>query len=67
VRARTDGVETLTRGGLGSLYRIGRVEVFVGNAVPLKGTTIDQVGQVGQLVLPRWFCERHELAGGRLA
>jgi len=59
-----DGVEMLATGGLGHTFRIGDKEVFVGSAVPLQGTAVFIVGQVGRLVLPRWFVEKHGLDGG---
>jgi hypothetical protein len=38
--------------------------VFVGSAVPLSGTTVTVVRQVGRLVLPRWFVEQEGIDGG---
>jgi len=52
-----DGVEMLAISGLGYTFRIGGKEVFVSSAAPLKGTVAFSVGQVGRLVLPRWFVE----------
>jgi len=46
------------------VVRIGSRVAFVGGAVPLSGTTVAVVGQVGHLVLPRWFVEQEHLAGG---
>ena len=59
-----DGVKMLNASSLGRTFRIGGKDVFVGSAVPLKGTTVVVVGQVGQLVLPRWFVEQEHIAGG---
>ncbi len=59
-----DDVQMLAKSGLGYAFRIGGKEVFVGSAVPLKGTTVAIVGQVGRLVLPRWFVEQEGLKGG---
>ena len=59
-----DGVKMLNASSLGRTFRIGCKDVFVGSAVPLKGTTVVVVGQVGRLVLPRWFVEQEHIAGG---
>jgi hypothetical protein len=59
-----DGVEMLNASSLGRTFRIGCKDVFVGSALPLKGTTVVVVGQVGRLVLPRWFVEQEHLEGG---
>jgi hypothetical protein len=59
-----DGVKMLNASSLGRTFRIGCKDVFVGSALPLKGTTVVVVGQVGRLVLPRWFVEQEHLAGG---
>jgi hypothetical protein len=59
-----DGVEMLTTSGLGHTFRIGDKEVFVGTGVPLTGTAAFIVGQVGRLVLPRWFVEKNGINGG---
>jgi hypothetical protein len=61
-----DGVTMLATGGLGHTFRIGEKEVFVGSAVPMPGTAAFVVGQVGRLVLPRWFVEKNELQGGQV-
>jgi hypothetical protein len=60
-----DGVTMLTSNGLGHMFKIGDKEVFVGSAVPMPGTAAFVVGQVGRLVLPRWFVEKNELQGGQ--
>ena len=52
-----DDVELVTDAGLTRHYRIGKRVVVIGRAVPLDGTTVYAVGQVGRLVLPRWFAE----------
>jgi hypothetical protein len=62
-----DDVKLLESGGLGSVFRIGDRELFVGSAVPLNGTTVSVVSEVGTLVLPRWFVEKNELVGGHVA
>jgi hypothetical protein len=54
----------LTMDGLGHEFRIGGKEAFVGSAVPLKGTTVTVVGQIGCLVLPRWFVQQEGIEGG---
>jgi hypothetical protein len=54
----------LAADGLGHKFRIGGKEVFVGSAVPLEGTTVYLVGQVGCLVLPRWFVQQEGIEGG---
>ena len=59
--------ELLADGGLGGTFRIGERELFVPRAVSLSGTTVTVVGEVGKLVLPRWFVEKYELVGGRVA
>ena len=59
-----DDVEVLEKSGLGYTVRIGHQHVFVGSAVPLAGTTATVIGQVGRLVLPRWFVEQERIAGG---
>ena len=59
-----DNVEMLTTSGLGHTFRIAGKELFVGSAVPLSGTTVLVVGQVGHLVLPRWFVEQEGIEGG---
>jgi hypothetical protein len=61
-----DGVKMLNASSLGRTFRIGCKDVFVGSALPLEGTTVVAVGQVGRLVLPRWFVEQEHLAGGRV-
>jgi hypothetical protein len=61
-----DDVKLLTNGFLGRTYRIGDRDLFVGSAVPLKGTTVGVVGQIGRLVLPRWFVEQEGIVGGSL-
>ena len=60
-----DDVEMRTASVLGHTYRIGGKDVFVGSAVPLKGTTVVVVGPVGRLVLPRWFVEQEQIDGGK--
>ena len=64
---RFDGVEVLEDSGLTRAYRIAGKTVHIGLAVPLAGTTAWTIGQVGCLVLPRWFVEENALAGGRIA
>ena len=59
-----DDVEMVAASCLGNVFRIGGKDVFVGTAVPLKGTTVAVVGQVGRLVLPRWFVEQEQIEGG---
>ena len=59
-----DDVEMVTTSCLGHTFRIGGKDVFVGSAVPLKGTAAFIVGKVGRLVLPRWFVEEHGIEGG---
>jgi hypothetical protein len=54
----------LTTDGLGHRFRIGGKEVFVGSGVPLDGTTVHVVGQIGCLVLPRWFVQQERIEGG---
>ena len=54
----------LSTSGLGHTFRIGDREVFIGAGVPLKGTAAFVVGQVGRLVLPRWFVEKNGINGG---
>jgi hypothetical protein len=59
-----DNVEMLNTSALGHTFRIDGKEVFVGSAVPLKGTTVTIVGQSGCLVLPRWFVQQEGIQGG---
>ena len=59
-----DDVQMLAKSGLGDAFSIGGKEVFVGSAVPLKGTTVAIVGEVGRLVLPRWLVEQEHIDGG---
>ncbi len=40
-----EGVEMLADGGLGSTFRIGDRELFVGHSVPLQGTTVSEIGR----------------------
>jgi hypothetical protein len=61
-----DDVKMLNASSLGRTFRIGGKDVFVGSAVSLEGTTVVVIGQVGRLVLPRWFVEQEHIAGGRL-
>ena len=56
-----DDVEVVEDTGLTLHYRIAGKVVIVGRAVPLDGTTIRHVGDVGMLVLPRWFVEQNGL------
>jgi hypothetical protein len=56
-----DDVERLSDTGLGGQYRINGRMVFIGNAVPMAGTTVCAVGRVGRLVLPRWFAQEQGL------
>jgi hypothetical protein len=56
-----EGVERLTDTGLGGNYRIVGKVVFVGSAVPLEGSNVYHVGDVGRLVLPRWFVEQNHI------
>jgi len=44
-----DDVEMVTTSCLGHTFRIGGKDVFVGSAVPLKGTAAFIIGQVGRL------------------
>ena len=53
--------------GLGRHYRIAGISVFVGNAVAMKGTTAYRAGDVGRLVLPRWFVEDQGLPAPKSA
>ena len=46
------------------MYRIGVRDVFIGSAVPLQGTSVHFIGDVGRLVLPRWFVEQERIEGG---
>jgi len=60
-----ENVEMLTTGSLGHTFRIAGRVMFIGWAVPLRsGTTVAIVGQVGRLVLPRWFVEQEGIEGG---
>ena len=61
-----DNVEVLAKSGLAYAVRIGGKEVFVGLAVPLRGTTVATVGDVGRLVLPRWFVDQEHIEGGHV-
>ena len=56
-----ENVERLSETGLGGNYRIAGRVLFIGNAVPLTGTTVHRAGQVGRLVLPRWFVDMRKL------
>jgi hypothetical protein len=56
-----EDVERLSDSGFGGNYRIGERTLFVGSAVPLGGTTVYRVGEIGRLVLPRWFAETNGL------
>ena len=61
-----DGVKMLNACSLGHTFRIRGKDVFVGSAVPLEGTTVGIVGQVGRLILPRWFVDQEGIDGGVL-
>ena len=61
-----DRVTMLAASPLGRTFRIGDKNIFVGSAVPLKGTAAFIVGQVGRLVLPLWFVETHGLQGSQV-
>ncbi len=58
-----DDVEVLEQTSLGLECRVGDRVVFAGNFVQLDGTTVASRGDVGRLVLPRWFVELHRLGG----
>lgn len=58
-----DDVEVLEATRLGLECRIGDRVVFAGNLVRFDGTTVAHRGDVGRLVLPRWFVELHRIAG----
>jgi hypothetical protein len=62
-----DGVELLCRDVLGCRFRIDGRDVFVGHAVPLEGTTVHLVGEIGRLVLPRWFVQQERIECGIVA
>ena len=59
-----ENVEVLRDTGFGRQYRIAGKSVFVGSLVSLRGTTAYRVGEVGRLVLPRWFVEQEGIEGG---
>jgi hypothetical protein len=59
-----ENVEMLATSRLGHVLRINGRVVFVGYAVPFSGTTVAAVGQVGRLVLPRWFVQQENIDGG---
>jgi hypothetical protein len=58
-----DDVEVLEQTRLGLECRVGDRVVFAGNVVRLDGTTVASRGDVGRLVLPRWFVELHRIGG----
>ena len=57
-------VKMLTTDALGHKFWIAGQVVFVGRGVPLTGTTVGVTGEVGRLVLPRWFVEQERIDGG---
>ena len=65
-RSIFDNIEVMRVTDFGFYGRIDGHEVFVGPTVPLRGTTVVRKGDVGRLVLPRWFVQLHGgLNGGR--
>ena len=57
-----DEVEIVDITAFGRKCRIDGHDVFVGWTVPLRGTLVDAMHDVGRLVLPRWFVEQERLA-----
>jgi hypothetical protein len=57
-----DAVEVVRATLFGLTCRIDRVDVELGIVVPLAGTTVRAKGDVGRLVLPRWFALQEGLA-----
>lgn len=56
-----ENVEIVSQSDLGNWMRIDGRQVFIGQAVPLSGTTVYRPGDRGRLVLPRWFAEAWDL------
>jgi hypothetical protein len=50
-----DAVEVLSTTIFGMTCRVGQRAVFVRSGVPKPGTTIRVQGDVGRLVVPKWF------------
>ena len=57
-----EAVEVMRSTLFGLTCRIHGVDVELGAVVPLAGTTVHIRGDVGRLVLPRWFVEQEGLA-----
>jgi hypothetical protein len=50
-----DAVEVLSTTIFGMTCRIGRRDVFVRAGVAASGTTVRSPGDIGRVVVPRWF------------
>ena len=60
-----DNVEVIRVSDLGNWCRIRDRQVFIGSSVPLSGTTVRKPGDVGRLVIPRWFVQTQDLPESR--
>jgi hypothetical protein len=56
-----DAVQVLSTTIFGMTCRVGRRDVFVRAGVPKPGTTIRNQGDVGRLVVPKWFALQERL------
>ncbi len=54
-------VEVTRASTLGFFCLVQGEEIFVGQNVPLEGTTVRLKGDRGRLVLPRWFASAQRL------
>jgi hypothetical protein len=58
-----DNAEVVRVDTLGILCRVAGTYIFVAFPLVREGTTVKREGDVGRLVVPRWFAEDHGFAG----